>query len=197
MKCDLILTGVGGQGVLSAAVIIATAAVDSGLNVKQSEIHGMSQRGGSVVAHLRLSDRPIASDIVSLAGADIILGAEMLEAVRCLPYLSGNGWLVVSQTQLATATGYPAVDLLHNELRTRGHLLLLETETLARSIGSVRTSITVLLGAASALLPIPAEVLSLAISRRFASKGSRLVDANAKAFEAGRLAAESCRSQPA
>jgi indolepyruvate ferredoxin oxidoreductase, beta subunit len=194
MTFDMILTGVGGQGVLSTAMIIAEAAIEAGLRVKQSEIHGMSQRGGSVVAHLRLSDQAIGSAIVGLGTADMILGAEALETIRCMPYLSMDGWAVVSQSFVKTAAGYPAPDSIEAELHRFSNLILLDAEGLARKSGSARAANTVLLGAASTNMPIPFDVLAAAVSSRFAAKGDRILDANATALNAGRLVAESRRS---
>lgn len=96
MKTDIILSGVGGQGILSIATIIGEAALHLGLNLKQAEVHGMSQRGGDVQSNLRLSDAPIASDLIALGTADMIISLEPMEALRYLPYLSKDGWIITS-----------------------------------------------------------------------------------------------------
>ena len=96
MKCDIIVAGVGGQGTLSVSSIIASAAMSEGLSVRQSEVHGMSQRGGAVVTNLRLSDQPIASDLIARGTASVILSIEPLEGLRYLEYLSPDGTLVSS-----------------------------------------------------------------------------------------------------
>ena len=96
MKTDIILSGVGGQGILSIATIIGEAATRMGLTLKQAEVHGMSQRGGDVQSILRLSDGPIASDLIPFGSADLILSLEPMEALRYLPYLSQEGWFISS-----------------------------------------------------------------------------------------------------
>ena len=185
MKFDIIMAGVGGQGVLSTAAIIAGAAMDAGLQVKQTEVHGMAQRGGSVVAHLRLADRPIAADIIPLGTAQMLIGVESLEALRLLPYLAEGGWAVVARTRVENIPEYPDQTDIERELSVVSNLLVLDTETLARESGTVRAANTVLLGAAASLLPLPSAVLEEAIATRFASKGERIVEANLKALAAG------------
>ena len=98
MKSDIILSGVGGQGIVSIAATIAMAALDSNLNIKQSEVHGMSQRGGAVYSHLRISDTDISSDLIPLGKADIIISVEPMESLRYLPWLKEDGWLVTNST---------------------------------------------------------------------------------------------------
>ena len=186
MKFDIIIAGVGGQGVLSTAAIIAGAAMDAGLQVKQTEVHGMAQRGGSVVAHLRLADRPIAADIIPLGTAQMLIGVESLEALRLLPYLAEGGWAVVARTRVENIPEYPDQTDIERELSVVSNLLVLDTEALARESGTVRAANAVLLGAAASLLPLPSAVLEEAIVTRFASKGERIVEANLKALSAGR-----------
>ncbi len=185
MKFDIIIAGVGGQGVLSTAAIIAGAAMDAGLQVKQTEVHGMAQRGGSVVAHLRLADRPIAADIIPLGTAQMLIGVESLEALRLLPYLAEGGWALVARTRVENIPEYPDQTDIERELSVVSNLLVLDTEALARESGTVRAANTVLLGAAASLLPLPSAILEEAIVTRFASKGERIVEANLKALAAG------------
>ncbi len=185
MKFDIIIAGVGGQGVLSTAAIIAGAAMDAGLQVKQTEVHGMAQRGGSVVAHLRLADRPIAADIIPLGTAQMLIGVESLEALRLLPYLAEGGWALVARTRVENIPEYPDQTDIERELSVVSNLLVLDTEALARESGTVRAANAVLLGAAASLLPLPSAVLEEAIVTRFASKGERIVEANLKALAAG------------
>ncbi len=194
MKFDIIIAGVGGQGALSTAAIIAGAAMDAGLQVKQTEVHGMAQRGGSVVAHLRLADRPVAADIIPLATAQMLIGVESLEALRLLPYLAEGGWAVVARTRVENIPEYPDQADIERELRVVSNLLVLDTEALARVAGSVRTANTVLLGATASLLPLPSAALQEAVATRFASKGERIVEANLKALAAGREAMAAVRS---
>ncbi|HSE37567.1 MAG TPA: 2-oxoacid:acceptor oxidoreductase family protein, partial [Blastocatellia bacterium] len=112
MKYDIILAGVGGQGVLSVSAVIGSAARSQGLFVKLSEVHGMSQRGGGVVANLRLADKPIASDLIPLGGASMILSMEPLESLRYLNYLSPEGVLITSTNPVVNIPDYPNLDEL-------------------------------------------------------------------------------------
>jgi indolepyruvate ferredoxin oxidoreductase, beta subunit len=191
MKFDTIIAGVGGQGALSSAAIIAGTAVEAGLFVKQTEVHGMAQRGGSVVAHLRLSDVPIAADIVPLGTADLLLGVESLEGLRLLPYLAEDGWAIVARTRVENMVDYPEQAEIERALSVVANLLILDTEDLARTAGSVRAANTVLLGAAADLFPVAADTMKRAVMERFASKGEKIVVANEKAFTAGRHAMSS------
>ena len=99
MKSDIILCGVGGQGILSIATVLGQAATEAGLCLKQAEVHGMSQRGGDVQSHLRLSTDPIWSDLIPLRGADLIISMEPMEALRYLPWLSENGRIISASTR--------------------------------------------------------------------------------------------------
>ncbi len=188
MKFDIIIAGVGGQGALSTAAIIAGAAMNAGLQVKQTEVHGMAQRGGSVVAHLRLADRPIAADITPLGTARMLIGVESLEALRLLPYLAEDGWAIVARTRVENIPEYPDQADIERQIEVVPNLLMPDTEALARDAGSVRAANTVLLGAAASLLPISAAAIEEAIAARFTSKGERVVEANLTAFAAGREA---------
>ena len=186
MKYDIIIAGVGGQGTLSVSSIIAQAAMSEGLSVKQSEVHGMSQRGGDVVTNLRLSDQPIASDLISKGSAAMILSMEPLEGLRYLSYLSPNGTVVTSTDPVLNITDYPDLDSLLATIRRLPHSVLVDGEGIARRAGSIRAINMVMVGAASALLPIRPEVIEGFIQKRFANKGERVVESNLKAFRAGR-----------
>lgn len=190
MKFDIILAGVGGQGVLSVSAVIATAAMDERLEVKQSEVHGMAQRGGAVLANLRLSDKPIASDLIPLGRASLILSMEPLEALRYLPYLSPEGALVTSLHPVHNIPDYPPIDDLLAELRKVPRAALVDSDTIAREVGSARAINMVMVGAASRVLPLQPATLERFISSRFASKGEKIVEQNLQAFRAGRAAAE-------
>ena len=107
MKKDIILAGVGGQGILSIAATIGFAAIEAGLHIKQSEVHGMSQRGGDVQSHLRLSDSEIASDLIPFGKADMIISVEPMESLRYLPMLSPDGWLITNTTPFINIPNYP------------------------------------------------------------------------------------------
>ncbi len=189
MKYDIILAGVGGQGVLSVSGIIAAAAMQEGLSVKQSEVHGMSQRGGAVLANLRMADRPVASDLVPLGCASLILSMEPLESLRYLRYLSPSGALVTSTEPVRNIDDYPELERVLEAIRLLPRAVLVDGERLARKAGSARAANMALVGAASALLPLKLDTLERCIAARFASKGPAVVDTNMKAFHAGREAA--------
>jgi indolepyruvate ferredoxin oxidoreductase beta subunit len=189
MKYDIILAGVGGQGVLSVSAIIASSAMREGLTVKQSEVHGMSQRGGAVLANLRLSDKPIASDLIPLGSAAMILCMEPLESLRYLPYLRPDGCLITSSDPLVNIPDYPELDGLLAKIRSLPGAILVASERLARDAGSARATNMVMVGAASHHLPLPVEAIELFIRTMFQRKGEKVVETNLKAFRAGREAA--------
>lgn len=189
MKFDIILAGVGGQGVLSVSGIIAAAAMEEGLAVKQSEVHGMSQRGGAVLANLRMDSTAVASDLVPLGSASMILSMEPLESLRYLQYLSPEGTVISSTGPVRNIADYPELDGLLQAIRALPRSILIDGDTLARKAGSARAANMALVGAASRLLPLKPETLQRCITRRFASKGDAVVALNVRAFEAGREAA--------
>jgi indolepyruvate ferredoxin oxidoreductase beta subunit len=186
---DLILAGVGGQGVLSMAAIIANAAVDEGLFAKLSEVHGMAQRGGAVHSHLRLSDRPIESDLVSQGTARLILSMEPVEGLRHLDYLMPSGTLVTASCPLVNVPDYPDVDGVLQRIRSLPHAIVVEADRLAAEAGDPLAMNTVMVGAATHLLPLKPETLEAAVSATFARKGSQALAVNRAAFKAGRAAA--------
>ncbi len=190
MKKDIILSGVGGQGILSIAAVIGTAALLDNLNIKQSEVHGMSQRGGAVVSHLRISSEPIYSDLIPYGGADMILSIEPMEALRYLPYLSENGWIISNTKPYVNIPDYPETDTLFNELNSRKNVVLVDADKIARKIASPRSSNIVMVGAASAYLEIPFEKLEEGIKSIFGRKGEDVVNLNLEALRAGRQAAK-------
>lgn len=189
MKFDIVLAGVGGQGVLSVSAIIASSAMAEGLHVKQSEVHGMSQRGGSVLANLRISDHPIASDLVSKGTAAMILGMEPVESLRYLEYLSPAGTLITSGTPVATPAGYPPIDAVLAEIQGLPSAHVVDAERLARQAGSARATNMVIVGAASEWLPVKLETIEHFVRTMFAAKGEQVVETNLKALRAGRDAA--------
>ncbi len=204
MKYDIILAGVGGQGVLSVSAIIASSAMKEGLHVKQSEVHGMSQRGGAVLANLRLSDAPVASDLIPLGSAAMVLSMEPLESLRYLRYLDPAGTIVTSSDPLVNIPDYPDLDGLLASIRALGHpraepapggpvasvkAVLVEAERHAREAGSVRATNMVMIGAASHWLPVRVETIQHFIESLFARKGEKVVATNIRAFLAGREAA--------
>ncbi|TVQ90860.1 MAG: indolepyruvate oxidoreductase subunit beta [Bacteroidetes bacterium] len=186
MKKDIILAGVGGQGILSIAAIIGYAAVQSGLYLKQAEVHGMSQRGGDVQSNLRLSDKPIASDLIPHGKADMILSVEPMESLRYLPFLSPEGWLVTNTKPFINIPNYPSEEDIMVEIQKLPQHIALDAETIATELGTVKAANIVMLGAASPFLGLEYEKLKDAIRFFFGKKGQELVDLNLKALEAGR-----------
>jgi indolepyruvate ferredoxin oxidoreductase beta subunit len=195
MKFDIILAGVGGQGVLSLSSIIATAALDEGLHVKQSEVHGMAQRGGAVTAHLRLSDRPIESDLVPLGTASLILSLEPLESLRYLEFLGPDGAVVTATQPVSNIDDYPALDELTAAIRRLPRAVLVDAAGIARHAGLPQATNMVMAGAASGLLPIRVSTIERAIRTRFARKGATVIDQNLAAFRAGQEVA-ACTGRP-
>ena len=189
MKFDIILAGVGGQGVLSVSAIIASSAMQEGLAVKQSEVHGMSQRGGAVLANLRLSDRPIASDLIPRGSASMILSMEPLESLRYLEFLSASGSVITATNPVANIPDYPPVDEVLARIRSLPHAVTVDAESLARKAGSARATNMVMVGAASPLLPVSFGTIEHFVQAIFASKGAKVVETNLKALHAGRDAA--------
>jgi indolepyruvate ferredoxin oxidoreductase beta subunit len=193
MKKDIILAGVGGQGVLSIAAIIARAAVAEGLAVRQSEVHGMAQRGGAVLAHLRISGEPIASDLVPRGGADIIISMEPLESLRYAAWLSPSGALVTAAEPFVNIPNYPEVEEIIKSIKGFPVSRIVEAAALAKEAGQIRAVNMVMVGAASPFLPLKAGTLEDTIGAAFAAKGASLAETNVKAFRLGREASDGTR----
>lgn len=190
MKTDIILSGVGGQGILSIAAILGAAALNENLYLKQAETHGMSQRGGEVVSHLRISDTPIYSDLIPQGNAELILSVEPLESLRYLPYLKNDGCLVTNTTEFRNIPNYPKVEHIFNELGKKLKLVRIDADQIARETGNPKASNMVMLGAASPFIHIEQEIILKAIETVFATKGEAVVESNKNAFLAGREFAE-------
>lgn len=187
MKSDIILAGVGGQGILSIATVIGSAALEQGLNLKQAEVHGMSQRGGDVQSHLRLSDAPVHSDLIPLGGADIIISMEPMEVLRYLPFLAKDGWIITNTVPLKNIPNYPEMKEIEDALGKVKNVVAIDAEAAARAVMSPRSANMVLLGASAEVLQIlDPEKLREGIRRIFGRKGEAIVEANIKAFDAGR-----------
>ncbi|MDR1105891.1 MAG: indolepyruvate oxidoreductase subunit beta [Treponema sp.] len=188
MKYDVILAGVGGQGVLSIAAIIAASAVTEGLAVRQSEVHGMAQRGGAVLAHLRLSGGVIAGDLVPRGGADLVISMEPLESLRYAHWLSPEGVLVSAEEPFINIPDYPEIGEVIRAIRAFPVSRIVPAAGLAREAGLAKAVNMVMVGAASAFLPLKSETLEDAIEAAFASKKDA-AEANIRAFRSGRNAA--------
>lgn len=186
MKKDIILAGVGGQGILSIAAALDLAALENGLNVKQAEVHGMSQRGGAVQSHLRLSNNTIYSDLIPHRNADLILAIEPLEGLRYLHFLSKEGWLITSSNSYKNITDYPSPEALSAYYEKIPNKIIINAEELAKKAGNIKASNIVMLGAASRFLELPDSSFKQAITSLFSLKGMKLVNINLKAFELGK-----------
>ena len=186
MKTDIILCGVGGQGILSIATIIGEAAMNENLYIKQAEVHGMSQRGGDVQSNLRISSEPIASDLIAKGGADVIISMEPMEALRYLPYLNKEGWIITSSAPFVNIPNYPDFEDIKAELNKLPNVIAVDIEQLAKDNQVPRSANVILLGAAQKALGIDYDKLEAAIRRVFARKGDAVVEANIKALAIGR-----------
>ena len=186
MKTDIILAGVGGQGILSIATIIGHAALTEGLYIKQAEVHGMSQRGGDVQSNLRISSLPIASDLIPLGGADVIIAMEPMEALRYLPYLSKDGWIITSSNFFINIPNYPDQKKIIDELKSHKNVKLLDLEAMAKQNNMPKAVNMILLGAASEALSIGFDKLEESVKTVFGSKGEAVVEMNIKALDLGR-----------
>ena len=185
MKTDIILAGVGGQGVLSVAAIIAQGAVKAGLRARQSEVHGMAQRGGAVLAHLRVADTPIPSDLVPQGGADLIIAMEPLESLRYLRWLSPQGAVVTAAEPFCNIRPYPDLPLIIKTIESLPRYRIIQAETLAKEAGLLKAVNMVMVGAASLFLPIPRKWLEYALEETFSRKDPAVAAANRKAFDLG------------
>lgn len=186
MKKDIILCGVGGQGILSIATVIGEAATEAGINLKQAEVHGMSQRGGDVQSNLRLSTEQIYSDLIPEGEADIIISMEPMEALRYLPYLKKDGWVVTSSEPFENIPNYPDIDKVLSDLKALPHVRLQPIGKMAREAKTPKSANIILLGMAADLIGlVTPEQLRTAISAVFARKGQTVVDANVLAFNKG------------
>ena len=180
------IVGVGGQGSLLASKLLGHVLLSQNYDVKVSEVHGMSQRGGDVQSNLRLSDTPIASDLIALGTADMIISLEPMEALRYLPYLSKDGWIITSAAPFKNIPNYPDEEKLMQELKSQPHVVVLDVENLAKENHMPKSANVILLGAAAPFLKIlDAEVLRESVGRIFASKGEEVVQMNYRAFDIG------------
>ena len=184
MKKDIILAGVGGQGILSIASCIGIAAVEENLYLKQAEVHGMSQRGGDEQSHLRLSSNEIASDLIPEGKADMIISVEPMEALRYLPMLSKNGVIITASEPFINIDNYPEVEKVYEELK-KHNAIIVDADTIAKECGNIRAANMVIFGAAVPSLEIDMQTIENSIRKQFGSKGEEVVELNLKAVKAG------------
>jgi len=186
MKADIILAGVGGQGILSIAAALGAAALNENLYLKQAETHGMSQRGGAVISHLRISDKPIWSDLIPMGKADLILSVEPMESLRYLEYLAPSGSVVTNTSEVRNIPDYPDPGNEFKKLAQKINLIRIDADGIAHEIGNPRASNMVMLGAASLFIQIDEKVIKKGIETIFKPKGEKIVSLNIKAFVAGK-----------
>lgn len=183
---NIILAGVGGQGILTIAATIGMATLHEKLYFKQSEVHGMSQRGGAVQSHFRISEKPVNSDLIPKGQADLILSVEPLETLRYMPFLQPEGWLVCNSVPFVNVPDYPAEEAIHLEIKKWPHYRIVEADKIARDLGSVKASNMVVLGAASDQICLDFTSLEEGVRAVFSQKGSEIIDLNLAALRAGR-----------
>jgi len=185
MNFDLVIAGVGGQGVLTIAAVLDRSAHEAGLFIKQSEVHGMAQRGGAVSAFVRISDQPIASDLIARGSAGLLISVEPLEALRYTQLLKPDGWIVSDITPMLNVTDYPAMPDVYKVLFSAPRLVALDATRLAQKAGTLKAQNMAVLGAAAMHLPLPTELIEQQITALFERKGERIVSANLHAFRKG------------
>ncbi len=186
MKSDIILSGVGGQGILSIAATIGTAALQKGLYMKQSEVHGMSQRGGDVSSNMRVSDKPVASDLIAKGKADVIISVEPMECLRYISFLKPDGWLITNSKPFNNISNYPDLEDIFNEIRKVKNHIIIDADAIAKELKSIRSSNIVMLGAASPYIDMEYDSFKDALKAIFGKKGQEIVDKNIEALDKGR-----------
>jgi len=189
MKKDIIIAGVGGQGIISIASAIGFAAIEAGLFFKQNEVHGMSQRGGEVVSHFRISEEPIHSDLIPEGEADLIISMEPLETLRYINFLAPDGWIISNNNPFINMQNYPDKNLILNHLEKFEHSIIINADEIARKLGNSKATNMVLLGASSPYIGIEYDILENSVRTIFARKGERIVELNLKAMQRGRESA--------
>ncbi len=190
MKCDIVLAGVGGQGILSIATVLGFAAVENKLYLKQAETHGMSQRGGAVQSYLRLSDKPVYSDLIPSGEAQLILSVEPLESLRYLSFLAPDGYVITNTTPFINIPDYPDPDEILKTISGLPRVVAVDAESVAKTAGNIKSSNMVMLGAASPFIDLPVAGLEQGIREIFSRKGAEIVAVNLRAFHAGRAFSE-------
>ena len=187
-ELNILIVGVGGQGTLLASVLLGNLAMEAGYDVKLAEVHGMAQRGGSVVTHVRISQAPVRSPLIEEGGADILVAFELLEGFRWLPYLKKGGELFINNRKIKPmpvimgALAYPE-DILGYLRQNLQKLHILDADVLALEAGNIKAVNTVLMGALSTALPFSEEMWLTQIEKNVKPK---FIEMNKKAFLLGR-----------
>ena len=190
MKTNIILSGVGGQGILTIAAVLDTAALSENLFIKQSEVHGMSQRGGAVQSHVRISDKEIFSDLIPEGKADLILSVEPMELLRYLPFMHKYGWLVTDSEAFINTSNYPEKNDLFDQIKKHPYHIIVNATEIAKTIGNSKVANMVLLGAASAIIPLSENSMIEAIKKLFQHKSEKIIRLNLEAFYEGKKVAQ-------
>lgn len=185
-KRDIIIAGVGGQGIVSIASAIGYATLEAKLFFKQSEVHGMSQRGGEVQSHFRISNEPIHSDLIPMGSADLILSVEPMEALRYINYLSKDGIIISNKNPYQNIPNYPDLNKIWEAILSVPNSMIIDADEEARKLGSSKSANMILLGAAADRIGIAFSMLENAIKTLFARKGDRMVEINIAALRKGR-----------
>ncbi len=190
MKTNIILSGVGGQGILTIAAVLDTAALSENLFVKQSEVHGMSQRGGAVQCHVRISDKEIFSDLIPEGKADLILSVEPMELLRYIPFLNKYGWLVTDSLPFINTDNYPEKNDLFEQIKKHPNHVIINATEIAKKLGNSKVANMVLLGAAASIIPLPEKSILEAIKKLFQHKSEKIISLNFEAFNEGKKIAK-------
>ncbi len=190
MKTNIILSGVGGQGILTIAAVLDTAALSENLHIKQSEVHGMSQRGGAVQSHVRISDKEIFSDLIPEGKADLILSVEPMELLRYMPFLNKKGWLITDSNPFVNTGNYPEIKDIYEQIKKHPFHVIINATDVAKKIGNSKVANMVLLGAASSIIPLSEESLLAAIKKLFQYKSEKIISLNIEAFLEGKKIAK-------
>lgn len=190
MKTNIILSGVGGQGILTIAAVLDTAALSENLHIKQSEVHGMSQRGGAVHSHVRISDKEIYSDLIPEGKADLILSVEPMELLRYMPYLKHKGWLITDSNPFINTSNYPERNDIYDQIKKQPFHVIINATDIAKKLGNSKIANMVLLGAASSIIPLSEESFLTAIKKLFQHKSEKIIRLNIEAFLEGKKIAK-------
>jgi indolepyruvate ferredoxin oxidoreductase beta subunit len=185
MKHDIVMIGVGGQGILTMAYLFDNAAVARGMHVKQAEIHGMAQRGGAVFTHVRISDEPVTSDLIPEGKADMILSMEPLEVQRYLNFLSPKGMIITSNQAFHNISNYPDEKLMMDALFHLGSVAIVDSKRIATLGGASQGQNMAMVGMALPWLPFEVSDFAPYVHKLLGRKGDEIVNSNVKVIELG------------